>query len=136
MLVIGPIRCYHSGPTWVDLGAMAMKGCSAFPKLQHHWNLTIRLFSCLVSYPGHSWGGVLPLWREAVGIFYSPSWLGKLGLWKNTHFSYVVILLRITWVFQFLANIHSSQCLSGAQFSSSGCFYQGHESDEPHWSVR
>ena len=31
----------------VDLGAMAMKGYSAFPKLQHHWNLTIRLFSVI-----------------------------------------------------------------------------------------
>ena len=30
--------------------------------------------NCLVSYPGHSlWGGVLPLGRCVVGIFYSPS---------------------------------------------------------------
>ena len=28
---------------------------------------------CLVSYPGHSLVGVLPLSRGAVGIFYSPS---------------------------------------------------------------
>ena len=28
----------------LDLGAMAMKGYSAFPKLQHYWNLTIRFF--------------------------------------------------------------------------------------------
>ena len=32
---------------------------------------------CLVSYPGHSLGGVLPPCREAVGVFYSPSRLGK-----------------------------------------------------------
>ena len=31
----------------VNLGAMAMKGCSAFPKPQHYWNLTIRLFSVI-----------------------------------------------------------------------------------------
>ena len=33
---------------------------------------------CLVSYPGLSlkWG-VLPLCRDAVGVFYSPSWLDK-----------------------------------------------------------
>ena len=31
----------------------------------------------LVSYAGHSLGVVLPLYREAVGVFYSPSWLGK-----------------------------------------------------------
>ena len=30
----------------MDPGAMAMKGFSTFPlKLQHYWNLTIRLFS-------------------------------------------------------------------------------------------
>ena len=36
-------------PLWakVDQGAMAMKRCSAFPKLQHHWNLTIRLFGVI-----------------------------------------------------------------------------------------
>ena len=33
---------------------------------------------CLVSYPGHSLRGVLPLCREAVGVFYSPSRLGNL----------------------------------------------------------
>ena len=32
---------------------------------------------CLVSFPGHSLGGVLPLCRGAVNVFYSPSWLGK-----------------------------------------------------------
>ena len=34
---------------------------------------------CLVSYPEHLLvGGVLPLWRDAVSIFYSYSQLGKL----------------------------------------------------------
>ena len=32
---------------WVELGAMAMKGAPHSPKLQHHWNLTIRLFSVI-----------------------------------------------------------------------------------------
>ena len=32
----------------VNLGAMAMKwGTPHSPKLQHHWNLTIRLFSVI-----------------------------------------------------------------------------------------
>ena len=31
-----------------------------------------------MSYPGHSLGGVLPLCRGAVSVFYSPSWLGKI----------------------------------------------------------
>ena len=36
----------------VKLGAMVMKGISAFPKLRHYWDLTIRLFSVI---SGHSW---------------------------------------------------------------------------------
>ena len=35
------------------------------------------LSDCFVSYPGHSLGGVLLLCREAIGVFYSPSRLGK-----------------------------------------------------------
>ena len=37
---------------------------------------------CLVSYQGHSLlvVGVLSLCREAVGVFYSPSWLGKVAI--------------------------------------------------------
>ena len=38
---------------------------------------------CLVSYPGHLFGGRLPLRRDAVGVFYSPSWLGDL-YWSTT----------------------------------------------------
>ena len=33
---------------------------------------------CLVSYLGHSLRGVLPLRRGAVGVFYSPSRVGKI----------------------------------------------------------
>ena len=32
---------------------------------------------CLVSYPGHLLGGVLPLCRDVVGIFYGPCRLGQ-----------------------------------------------------------
>ena len=42
----------------VDLGAMAMKGCSAFPKNPRE--LT-------------GGGGVLPLCRDTVDVFYSPN---------------------------------------------------------------
>ena len=34
------------------------------------------LSDCLVSYPGHSLGKILPLCRDAVCVFFSPSWLG------------------------------------------------------------
>ena len=46
------------------------------PKLQHYWNLTIRLF-CIISRTLVE-AGVLPLCRCAVGVFYSPSRLGNI----------------------------------------------------------
>ena len=62
-------------PLWarVDLGAIAMKGYSAFPKAPAGTSPS----DCLVSYPGHSF---LPLCGEAVGVFYNPSRLGKQKL--------------------------------------------------------
>ena len=34
-------------PVRVELGAMAINGYSAFPKLQHYWSLTIKFFSVI-----------------------------------------------------------------------------------------
>ena len=36
---------------------------------------------CLVSYPGHLLERVLSLCKDAVGVFYSPSWLGNHIFW-------------------------------------------------------
>ena len=51
------------------------KGTLHSPKLQYYWNLTIRLFSVISRTLVR---GVLPLCREAVGVLYSPSQMGKL----------------------------------------------------------
>ena len=42
----GPIRCYHSGPEWT-WEKWQWRGTPNSSKLQHHWNLTIRLFSVI-----------------------------------------------------------------------------------------
>ena len=42
------------------------------PKLQHYWNLTIRLFSVISRTLVEGGGGVLLLCRGAVGVFYAP----------------------------------------------------------------
>ena len=54
----------------VDLGAIAMKGYSVFPKAPPS--------DCLVSYPGHTLAGVLPVCSGVVSVFYSPSRLGNV----------------------------------------------------------
>ena len=54
------------------------KGTLHSPKLQHYWNLTIRLFSVISR--TFVVVGFLPIFREAVGVFYSHSRLGKLLL--------------------------------------------------------
>ena len=59
----------------VDLGAMAMKEVLCIPQSSSIARTSPS--DCLVSYPGHSLGGVLSLGREALGVFYSPSRLGK-----------------------------------------------------------
>ena len=43
------LRPYEVLPlrTWVDLGALAMKEYSTFPKLKNYWSLTIKLFSVI-----------------------------------------------------------------------------------------
>ena len=68
----------------VDLGAMAMKGFSAFPKATAS--------DCLVSYQDTRWGRVLPLCREEVGVFYSPRRRGKSVL---RHPVYIYIYIYI-----------------------------------------
>ena len=45
-----------------------MKEYSGFSKAPTRTSLS----ECLVSYPGHPFGGILSLWRPAVSIFYSP----------------------------------------------------------------
>ena len=57
---------------WVNLEAMAMKGYSAPPKLQHYWSLNIRLFCIIIR---TIVGGVSFFGRDAVGTFYCLSWL-------------------------------------------------------------
>ena len=49
---------------------------------------------CLVSYPGHSsrGEGFLPLWREALSVFYSPSWQGNLAVEINSLICSIFIL--------------------------------------------
>ena len=67
------IRCYHSGPEWT-CERWQWRGTPHSLRLQHYWDLINKL---LMSYPGYTWGGVLPLCREAVGVFYSPSQLSN-----------------------------------------------------------
>ena len=55
-------------------GENGLKGTPHSPKLQHYWNFT--RFFCVISRTFV--GGVLPLCRDGVGIFCSPSWLSSL----------------------------------------------------------
>ena len=73
----------------VDLGAMAVKGFSVFPKTPAS--------DCFVSYTGHSWGGVLPHCWGAVSVFYSPSRLGKELFWQKLILNWTV-WNRTIWI--------------------------------------
>ena len=63
----------------MDLGAMAMKGYSAFPKAPALLKLDYQIVLCHIQ--GIRWcvcvGGVLPPCKNAITVFYSPRRLGK-----------------------------------------------------------
>ena len=58
----------------VDLWAVQCRDTLHSPKLRDFWNLSIRLLSVISRTLVR---GFLPLSRDAVGVFYSPSQLGK-----------------------------------------------------------
>ena len=57
------------------------RGTLHSPKLQHYWSLTIRLFNVISKTMIVE---VLPLCRDAVGVFYIPIQLGHLIGWGLT----------------------------------------------------
>ena len=63
---------YQVLPLWanVDRGVMAIKGILTFLKTQ------ALPLDCLMSYPEHLLGDILPLCKYAASVFYSPSQLG------------------------------------------------------------
>ena len=93
-------------PFWEQL---QWRGALHSPKLQHHWNLTIRSF-CVISRTLVGGEEVLPLCRGAVGVFYSPRQLGNL-------FWFFLKMTR-SWVFQWellsSMNLSFSLLISGA----------------------
>ena len=84
----------------VNLGAMAMKGCSAFPKPQHHWNLTIRLLS-VISRTLVRGGSYLSAVVQSVYSTAQPTGQGtnvpSSGLWGTK-----LVMLNRRWMFTYL----------------------------------
>ena len=62
----------------VDQGVMAMKGYFTFPKAPALLEPHHQIVQCHIQ--DTRWGGVFPLCKEAVSVFYSPSRLGNLIL--------------------------------------------------------
>ena len=71
-----PVRCYNFGTEWTWQRWLS-RGILHSPKFQHYWSLTIRLFSVIYR---TLVGRILHLCRDAVDVFYSPSWLGHRTL--------------------------------------------------------
>ena len=69
-----PIRCFHSGWEWT-WEQWQWKDTTHSQKRQD-WSLTIRLVNVIIRTLIGVWRGVLPLRRDAVGVFYCPSRLG------------------------------------------------------------
>ena len=74
MLLLGPLSCATT-PDQSGCGSFGNEGILHIPQSSN--NTGTSPSDCLVSYPGHSLGDVLPLFRDAIGIFYSPNRLSK-----------------------------------------------------------
>ena len=77
---------------------------------------------CLVSYLGHSLGGVFPLCRDAVGVFYSPSKLGCVQrrgteVWFFTK-GYIILIYVCKCVCVFTQPHHMSRMWCQVNFLS------------------
>ena len=75
---IWPIDRTLSGATALRLRGTGGNGNEELDHIPQSSSITRASPSdCLMSYTGHSLGGVLPLCRGAVGVFYSPNLLGR-----------------------------------------------------------
>ena len=76
---IWPINRTLSGATIPDQNIPGSDGNKGVLRIPLNSNITwISLSDCLVLYPGTPCeSGVLPLCRDAVGVFYSPNWIGN-----------------------------------------------------------
>ena len=81
-----PKGYYHSRSKWTWKW-WQWKGTPHSPKVQD-WNLTIRSYSVISK--TLVWGGVLLLWGDTVGVFYSLSWL-------VIYYIYVYIQVKIVY---------------------------------------
>ena len=86
----------------VDLGVMVMKGYSAFPQapalLEPHHQIVYR------NILDTRWWAVLPLWREAVGVLYCFSWVGK-----SSHIKAYLFFCFMGIAFYFLTATHERE---------------------------
>ena len=73
----------------VDQGAMAMKWYSSFPKLIPQSSPS----DTFESYPGQTFGGILPLCKEAAGIFYN-----LIDWARAIIFSFGLIPTKKSWI--------------------------------------
>ena len=81
------IRCYHSRPEWT-WERLQWRGTPHSPKLQHYWNLTIRLFNdisrTLVG------GGLTPLQRSTQCLL-QPHLTGQLANENQSYYEALTV---------------------------------------------
>ena len=94
-VLFDPERCYHPGAEWT-WERWQWKGTPHSPKLQYYWSFTIWLFSVITRTLVEE---VLPLCRNAVGVFYSSSQLGCYGgrvgwMWYTASIHFILLRLN------------------------------------------
>ena len=96
------IRCYYSGPEWT-WERWQWRGTPHSPKLQHCWNLTIRLFSA-ISRTLIGGGGLTPLQRSSRCIL-QPQPTGPINLLMYVYFPKMTKIRILTKKIAFLIHL-------------------------------
>ena len=78
LVLFNPIRCYHSRPEWT-WEQWQWRCAPDSPEPQHHWNITLRLFSIISrTLIG---GGLIPMQRCSQCILLQHRPTGQATLW-------------------------------------------------------
>ena len=79
LVLCNPYQCYHARPEWT-WEQWQWRCALHSPKPQHHWNITIRLFSVMTGHSLGGWGSYLSAEVQSVYSTALADWVSVLSL--------------------------------------------------------
>ena len=108
---IWPVKCYHSGPLWTwkrwQRRGTPHSTTSSITRIIRLFSVISRTLCGMCVCVG---GGLFPLCRDAVGVFYSPCRLGKFVWTKGSSYRYCYLTIIILFNFENSIQLYSLIC--------------------------